>query len=388
MTRAIHPSARTTLAMRRAIKKSDEPIRAIAERLGVNPKTVVKWRARGSVEDAPKGPKEVASSVLSLAAEALIVVYRRRMKCSIDDCYRALRGVIPHLSRSALHRCLKRHGLGRIPRGNTQKLAFAEKPSTYFSMELYELPPNLGGGFLFLAVGDCNTLLFAETATGNLEQEAAKLLYDVKEKSPIRVVYTSRCAAFVADEKRPWDPAHPDWVHPFHRACRLCQVQSIIVRGSARKPVKVHKGWRGAELKSFAEIFMAKRTLHYWRLVKAEADRDLDLSIAGAVERRLAAVTAGKESEKKSKAGAKKAVQAAPTAEAATDKAESETSPEAASPTKAESAKPGKGGPAKSPVAKTMSLEAEIDELFKMAERLLDLETSWAPLGSSGPKKP
>jgi pilus assembly protein Flp/PilA len=46
MTRKRHPSARTTRAMRREIQQSEESDRALAARLGINPKTVAKWRGR------------------------------------------------------------------------------------------------------------------------------------------------------------------------------------------------------------------------------------------------------------------------------------------------------------------------------------------------------
>jgi hypothetical protein len=49
----------------------------LSERYGINPKTVQKWRKRGSVEDAPMGPKDRRSTVLSSAEEALIVAFRK-----------------------------------------------------------------------------------------------------------------------------------------------------------------------------------------------------------------------------------------------------------------------------------------------------------------------
>jgi hypothetical protein len=35
----------------------------------------------------------------------------------LDDCLYALQATIPHLTRSSLHRCLQRHGIGRLPKG-------------------------------------------------------------------------------------------------------------------------------------------------------------------------------------------------------------------------------------------------------------------------------
>ena len=110
MTRKRHPSAHTTRAMRREIQQSEESDRALAARLGINPKTVAKWRGRRTTEDSRKGPKQPVSSVLTPAEEALIVIFRKRMLFTIDDCFLVLKKAIPHLSRSALHRCLKRYG--------------------------------------------------------------------------------------------------------------------------------------------------------------------------------------------------------------------------------------------------------------------------------------
>ena len=51
MGQVLHGSATTTEAVRRAIQHSQESLRALARRYGVNPKTVAKWKARKSVAD-------------------------------------------------------------------------------------------------------------------------------------------------------------------------------------------------------------------------------------------------------------------------------------------------------------------------------------------------
>lgn len=74
----------------------------------MNPKTIAKWRRRESVDDAPMGPKEHRSSVLSAEEEARAVAFRRHTLLPLDDCLHALQATIPHLIRSSLHRCLQR----------------------------------------------------------------------------------------------------------------------------------------------------------------------------------------------------------------------------------------------------------------------------------------
>ena len=64
MGQVLHGSAKTTEAVRRAIQKSQESLRTLSKRYGINPKTVAKWKKRASVADLPTGPKEPHSTVL------------------------------------------------------------------------------------------------------------------------------------------------------------------------------------------------------------------------------------------------------------------------------------------------------------------------------------
>ena len=65
-----------------------------AKRYGINPKTVAKWKKRGSVADLPTGPKDAASTVLSIEEEAVIVAFRRHTLLPLDDCLYALQPTI------------------------------------------------------------------------------------------------------------------------------------------------------------------------------------------------------------------------------------------------------------------------------------------------------
>jgi transposase-like protein len=66
MGQVLHGSARTTAAVRRALQHSQESLRALARRHGINPKTVAKWKKRPSVQDERTGPKQPRSTVLSI----------------------------------------------------------------------------------------------------------------------------------------------------------------------------------------------------------------------------------------------------------------------------------------------------------------------------------
>src|SRR3954449_7924555 len=142
MGQVLHGSARTTAAVRRAIQHSQESLRVLAKRHSLNPKTVAKWKKRGSVADRPTGPKQPSSTVLSIEEEAIVVAFRRHTLLPLDDCLYALQATIPHLTRSSLHRCLKRHGISRLPHvenESAEKRKFKAYPIGYFHIDIAEL---------------------------------------------------------------------------------------------------------------------------------------------------------------------------------------------------------------------------------------------------------
>jgi transposase-like protein len=85
-----HGSATTTAAVRRAIQHSQESLRGLAKRYGINPKTVAKWRRRSTVSDLRTGPQDPKSTVLSTEDEAVVVAFRRHTLLPLDDCLYAL----------------------------------------------------------------------------------------------------------------------------------------------------------------------------------------------------------------------------------------------------------------------------------------------------------
>src|ERR1700678_3724753 len=65
----------------RAMHHSQESLRGLAKRYGVNPKTVAKWKARTSVSDLPTGPREPRSTVLSVEEEAVVSLRSEGIRC-------------------------------------------------------------------------------------------------------------------------------------------------------------------------------------------------------------------------------------------------------------------------------------------------------------------
>ena len=165
MGQVLHGSATTTEAVRRAIQHSQESLRALARRYGVNPKTIAKWKARSSVSDLPTGPREPRSTALSVEEEAVVVAFRRHTLLPLDDCLYALQPTIPHLTRSSLHRCLKRHGISRLPQVEGEaspKRKFKAYPIGFFHVDIAEVQTAQGKLYLFVAIDRASKFAVAQ----------------------------------------------------------------------------------------------------------------------------------------------------------------------------------------------------------------------------------
>jgi transposase len=165
MGQVLHGGATTTEAIRRAIQNSQESLRQLAKRYGINQKTVAKWKSRTSVADVPTGPKAPASTVLSIEEEAIIVAFRRHTLLPLDDCLYALQPTIPTLTRSSLHRCLQRHGISRLPdvEGNRlEKKKFKSYPIGFFHIDIAEVQTAQGKLYLYVAVDRTSKFTFVQ----------------------------------------------------------------------------------------------------------------------------------------------------------------------------------------------------------------------------------
>jgi transposase InsO family protein len=190
MGQVLHGSATTTEAIRRAIQNSQESLRALSKRYGINPKTVAKWKKRTSVADLATGPKEPHSTVLSLEEEAVIVAFRRHTLLPLDDCLYALQPTIPHLTRSSLHRCLQRHDISRLPEveGDKEpKKKFKSYPIGYFHIDIAEVQTAEGKLYLFVAIDRTSKFAFVELYNKAGKMNAAQFLRNLVKAVPYAI---------------------------------------------------------------------------------------------------------------------------------------------------------------------------------------------------------
>jgi transposase InsO family protein len=233
MGQVLHGSATTTTAIRRAIHHSQESLRTLAKRYGINQKTVAKWKQRSSVADLPTGPKEPKSTVLSIEDEAIVVAFRRHTLLPLDDCLYALQPTIPHLTRSSLHRCLQRHGSSRLPDvdgDKPDKRKFKAYPLGYFHIDIAEVHTAQGKLYLLVAVDRTSKFAFVELHEKATRRVAGDFLRALIKAVPykIHIVLTDNGTHFTtpgnvcsaaADIKLAIENGEPIWAHAFEYAC-------------------------------------------------------------------------------------------------------------------------------------------------------------------------
>jgi transposase InsO family protein len=211
MGQVLHGCATTTEAIRRAIQHSQESLRRLSRRYGINPKTVAKWKKRGFVADLPTGPREPKSTVLSVENEAIIVAFRRHTLLPLDDCLYALQATIPHLTRSSLHRCLQRHDISRLPKvedGKAKKRRFKAYPIGYFHIDIAEVRSQQGKLYLFVAIDRTSKFVSVELHEKATRRVAADFLRTLIKAVPYKIhtVLTDNGTHFTEPGGNCWRP--------------------------------------------------------------------------------------------------------------------------------------------------------------------------------------
>jgi transposase-like protein len=235
MGQVLHGSATTTEAVRRAIQNSQESLRELSKRYGINQKTVAKWRKRTSTADLPTGPKEAKSSVLTMEEEAIAVAFRRHTLLPLDDCLYALQASIPHLTRSSLHRCLQRHGISRLPslEGDKEpKKKFKSYPVGFFHIDIAQVQTAQGKLQLFVAIDRTSKFAFARLEESATVHTAAAFLTALIEAVPYRIhtVLTDNGTQFCDLPSRRNGPTARLRLHMFDRVCRQNSIEHRLTK--------------------------------------------------------------------------------------------------------------------------------------------------------------
>lgn len=225
MGQVLHGSATTTEAVRRAIQDSQESVRALADRHGINPKTVAKWKKRTAANDLKTGPKNPKSTVLTIEEEAIAVAFRKHTLLPLDDCLYSLQATIPHLTRSSLHRCFQRHGINRLPDVAGDKplrKKFKSYPIGYFHIDIAEVQTVEGKLYLYVAIDRTSKFAFVQVALVANRQSASAFLEALVAAVPYKIhtVLTDNGIQFTLPPRYADGPTARYMTHMFDLRCQ------------------------------------------------------------------------------------------------------------------------------------------------------------------------
>ena len=197
MNIALHRRARTTPAVRREIQQSELSERKLAEKYGIGRSTVRKWKYRDTAEDFSHRPHNLHAT-LTDAEEAVVIELRGTLLLPIDDLLVVVREFLcPHMSRSALDRCLRRHG---VP--NLKELIPAEEneknpPKTFKDYEpgfvhvdikyLPKMPDETERKYLFVGIDRATRRVYMEIRSSKTAECARSFLKNLIKKAPFMI---------------------------------------------------------------------------------------------------------------------------------------------------------------------------------------------------------
>ena len=191
----LHKQATTTPKVRAAIQASDEVGTVLAERFGVTPQTIYKWRKRESVEDRSHTPHRLPTT-LTPAQEAIAVILRQTLLISLDDLLAVVREFLnPNASRSGLDRCLRRHGVGSLrdlkaKAPKPKHKAFKAYEPGYLHIDLKYLPQmadETRRRYLFVAIDRATRWVFIRIFNAKTAANARRFLRDLERACPLRI---------------------------------------------------------------------------------------------------------------------------------------------------------------------------------------------------------
>lgn len=214
-----HANAKTTARIRKEIQDSSETIARLAHRLSLNPKTILYWKQANRVTDKRSGPQHPRSTVLTPEEEQIICEFRRLTRFALDDVFVSLRDTIKSLTRSNLYRCLKRHGLNRLPPEEgegppVKKKRFKPYAIGYVHIDITELRLGKQKRYLFVGIDRVCKYVYVELHERMTQTIAKAFLEHLIADCPFRIhtILTDNGAQFtyalLAEHLRPKNKSH------------------------------------------------------------------------------------------------------------------------------------------------------------------------------------
>ncbi len=234
----LHANAATTPRTRAYIPKSQATNVALARELGIHNRTVARWKARQNTTDHSTRRHRLNTSVTPWE-EALVVELRRGLALPLDDIVEAMRRCLnPELSRSAIHRCLQRHGIsaGLTPEKAPAVAFHTDTPAGFIHIDVKYLPPlNRRRSYAYVAIDRATRFFYLEILADRWADTAAGFLARFLERFQLEVhtVLTDNGSEFTdrfAVDKKTKPHDKPSGDHAFDCICPQHSITHRLIR--------------------------------------------------------------------------------------------------------------------------------------------------------------
>ena len=231
----LHANATTTPKQRAYIQQASRPAAELAVELGVSETTVRRWRGRDAVQDRPHTPHRLATTLTPMQ-EFVVVELRKLLLLPLDDLLVVAREfVCPALSRSALDRCLRRHGVARLADLLPEAEGKPPLPKTFKDYEpgflhmdikyLPQMPDESHRRYLFVAIDRATRWVFMHIYADQSEDSSVDFLNRLEQAAPMKIVklLTDNGSQFTdrfTSKKR-----EPSGQHKFDVRCRALNIE-------------------------------------------------------------------------------------------------------------------------------------------------------------------
>ena len=197
----IHPSARTTPAVRAEIARSEESPGVLAQRYSVSTETTRKWRKRGAedCQDHSARPHQLPWKATE-EERAVVCALRRVTNFALDDLTFVVTHFLSHLNRDSIWRILKAEGLNRRSTLASSKPVkgkgtFKEYDLGFMHMDIKHLPKlKTSDGerrkrYLYVAIDRCSRSVHLAVKDDETEKSAIAFLREAAAAFPFRLTH-------------------------------------------------------------------------------------------------------------------------------------------------------------------------------------------------------
>jgi len=236
----LHKRARTTPAIREELRQSTLSERTLAQQYNISRETVRKWKNRDSVEDRSHRP-HVLHATLSSSEEAVVVELRKTLLLPLDDLLVVVREFIqPTMSRSALDRCLRRHGISNLNKlipveeDTAPKKSFKAYEPGFVHVDvkyLPQMPDETSRKYLFVAIDRATRWVYMEIRASKTAATAQGFLKNLIQKAPfvISKILTDNGKEFT-DRFCATGQRKPTGNHVFDKVCATHGIEHRLIK--------------------------------------------------------------------------------------------------------------------------------------------------------------